>query len=176
MPQPVYLPDTHDLSRGLLRHVVATIAYRASKVLRDIPPGFAAWLPGPKTRRPVQIVAHLADLMLWAITLARGENVWNAGGSGDWDAEVQRFYAAIAALDAELSIDEPLVGSAEKLLQGPLADALTHVGQLAILRGMAGASVRPENYVKADVMIGRVGLDQPPPKREFDGDASGRRS
>ncbi|HSL20356.1 MAG TPA: hypothetical protein VK886_02390 [Vicinamibacterales bacterium] len=164
-----------DTGRAVLRHLVATLAYRAAKVLRDVPPGFGDVTFGPATRRPVRIIAHMADLMAWAITLARGDYVWKAEGGDDWDAEVQRFFAGLSSLDRELGSDAPFAGSAEKLIQGPLADALTHVGQLAILRGMAGAPVRPESYARARIAVGRVGLDQAPPVREFDGDASERR-
>ncbi len=158
----------------MLRHLAATLAYRAAKVLRDPPPGFGATAFGSPTRRPVQIVAHLADLMAWALTLAAGDSVWKAEGSDDWDVEVRRFFDGLAALDRAL-VNEPFAGSIEKLIQGPLADALTHVGQLAMLRGMAAAPVRPESYARAEIVAGRVGLEQAPPGREFDGDASARR-
>jgi hypothetical protein len=155
-----------------LRHLVATLAYRAAKVLRDAPPTFIALDTGSGARRPVQILAHMADLMMWSHTLARGEYVWNAGGSDDWHTELQRFFGGLETLDRLLETQPLPEGAGEKLIQGPLADALTHVGQLAMLRGMTGAAVRPESYAKAEIRIGRVGLDQAPPKREFDGDAS----
>jgi hypothetical protein len=158
----------------ILRHLAATLAYRAAKVLRDVPEGFAATSAGPTTRQPVQIVGHMADLMAWAVTLARGEYTWTAGGSGDWTTEVDRFFDGLAALDRELAADD-FHGSVDKLIQGPLADALTHVGQLALLRGMAGMPVRPESYARAEIVIGRVGREQSAPGREFDGDASHRR-
>jgi len=116
----------------------------------------------------------MADLMTWAVTLARGDYVWKAGGSDDWDAEMQRLFAGLATLDRELAAQNPPAGSIERLIQGPLADALTHVGQLAMLRGMAGAPVRPESYARAEIVAGRVGQEQAPPVREFDGDASAR--
>jgi hypothetical protein len=116
----------------------------------------------------------MADLMAWALTLARGHYVWRADGTSDWDPEVQRFFDGLAALDRELAAPAPFAGSIEKLNQGPLADALTPVGQLAMLRGMAGAPVRPESYATADIRPGPVGLEQAPPVREFDGDASTR--
>ena len=163
-----------DDPRPLLRRIVATLAYRAAKVLRDVPQEFGTTQAGPSTRRPVQIVAHLGDLMTWAISLAHGKSVWKAGGSDDWDVEVGRFFDGLAALDAELRSDQPFDGSAEQLIQGPLADALTHVGQLAMLRGMAGIPVKPESYARAEIVIGRVGLTQAQPRREFDGDASKR--
>ena len=159
-------------TRAVLRHLAATLAYRAAKVLRDVPSGFEAATFGPSTRRPVQIVAHMADLMTWALTLARGESIWTAAGSDNWDVEVRRFFDGLAAVDRELSSEGAFTGSVEKLIQGPLADALTHVGQLAILRGMTGAPIRPESYARADIAPGRVGLEQAPPVREFDGDAS----
>ena len=163
-----------DEARPVLRHLVATLAYRAGKVLRDVPPSFAASRAGDATRRPVLIVAHLADLMAWAITLAHGQVVWKAEGGDDWDTEVRRFFSNLAALDRELVTAATFDGAVEKLVQGPLADALTHVGQLAMLRGMAGHPVRPESYARAEVVAGRVGPDQAPPGREFDGDASVR--
>ena len=161
-------------TRAVLRHALATVAYRAAKVLRDVPPEFPAASFGSSTRQPVQIVAHLADLMAWGITLARGESVWKPEGSGEWSLEVDRFFSNLAALDHELASVSGPPGSCEKLIQGPLADALTHVGQLAMLRGIAGMPVRPESYARAEIVMGRVGLEQAPPGREFDGDASAR--
>ena len=158
-------------SRAVLRHLVATLAYRAAKVLRDVPPEFASTSFGDATRRPVVIVAHLGDLMAWGVALCRGEFTWKAEGSDDWNTEVDRFFTNLAALDRALASDS-FAGSIEKLIQGPLADALTHVGQLAMLRGMAGTPIRPESYARADIVPGRVGLEQAPPGREFDGDAS----
>jgi len=169
---PSHPPSSPDATRGLLRLLAATLAYRAAKVLRDPPPGFGAASFGPTTRRPVQIVAHMADLMTWAVGLARGEYVWKAEGGHDWDVEVRRFFDRLAALDRELAGEGAFTGMVEKLIQGPLADALTHVGQLAMLRGMAGAPVRPESYARADIVAGRVGLEQAPPGLEFEGDAS----
>jgi hypothetical protein len=156
----------------VVRHLTATLAYRAAKVLRDAPAEFGNMDVGGATRRPVQIVAHMADLMMWSHSLARGEYVWNAGGSDDWTTEVLRFFGGLEVLDQLLAPGTLPEGAAEKLIQGPLADALTHVGQLAMLRGMAGAAIRPESYAKAEVVVGRVGIDQAPPRREFDGDAS----
>jgi hypothetical protein len=166
--------STSDATSAIVRHLVATLAYRTAKVLRDVPPGFGAAAFGSTSRRPVQIVAHMADLMAWAVTMARGDYVWKAEGSDDWDAEIQRLFDGLATLDSELAAQNPPAGSIERLIQGPLADALTHVGQLAMLRGMAGAPVRPESYARAEIVAGRVGQEQAPPVREFDGDASAR--
>lgn len=169
-PTPLPIDD----SRPVLRHLVATVAYRAGKVLRDVPPSFASSSFGASTRRPVLIVAHLADLMAWAVSLAHGQYVWKAEGGDDWDVEVRRFFDNLQALDHALLTAGTFAGAVEKLVQGPLADALTHVGQLAMLRGMAGEAVRPESYARAEIVAGRVGPDQAPPGREFDGDASVR--
>ena len=159
----------------MLRHLVATLAYRAAKVLRDVPADFGGFQVGPGRRRPVQIVAHMADLMAWAVTLAHGEYVWKAEGSDDWNTEVGRFFDGLAALDGALQTGPLPEGAEEKLIQGPLADALTHVGQLALLRGLSGVAVRPESYARANIAAGRVGMTQPAPVREFDGDASARK-
>lgn len=166
MPNPELRP---------LRQLAATLAYRAAKVLRDVPPSFATFTCGESTRRPVQIVAHMADLMAWGVTIAQGEIKWHASGSDEWEREVARFFDGLRALDAALAADDPFKGSVDKMIQGPLADALTHVGQLALLRGMAGVPVRPESYARATIEAGRVGRDQAAPGYEFDGDASVRK-
>jgi hypothetical protein len=158
----------------VLRHLLATLAYRAAKVLRDAPPGFATFGDG-SGRKPVHIVAHMADLMEWGTRLAAGEYRWSAGGGDDWDTEVQRFLQGMRALDDAIVTRAPSGKDAEMVISGPLADALTHVGQLAMLRRAAGAPVRPESYARAEITIGRLGLDQAAPNREFDGDASARR-
>jgi hypothetical protein len=159
----------------MLRHLIATLAYRAAKVLRDAPPDFANFSSAETTRRPVLIVAHLADLMAWAASLADGTSVWTAGGSGDWDTEVGRFFDGMRRLDDRLAAGPLAEADEKKLISGPLADALTHVGQLAMLRGLAGAPIRPESYARAEVVVGRVGLDQAAPLQEFKGDASVKR-
>jgi hypothetical protein len=166
---------TTDPGRVVLRQLAATLAYRAAKVLRDAPASFSHQSFGEATRQPVRIVAHMADLMTWGVSLAGGGMEWKAEGGDDWDTEVARFFSGLAALDAAIGADGPFAGSIDKLIQGPLADALTHVGQLSMLRGMAGAPVRPESYARATIVAGRVGLDQAPPGFEFDGDASTRR-
>jgi hypothetical protein len=166
---------TTDPSRVVLRQLAATLAYRAAKVLRDVPDGFGDRSFGDATRQPVRIVGHMADLMTWGVSMAGGGKEWRAEGGGDWQTEVDRFFTGLAALDAALAADGPFAGSIDKLIQGPLADALTHVGQLSMLRGMAGAPVRPESYARATIVAGRVGLDQAAPGFEFDGDASQRK-
>ena len=162
-------------ARDTIRHLAATLAYRSAKVLRDAPARFGTMSVGPSARSPVEIVAHMGDLMTWAVGLAQGESVWKAGGGDDWNVEVNRFFERLGELDRELERREPSHDDLHKLIQGPLADALTHVGQLALLRGISGAAVRPESYARADIVIGRVGLVQAEPVREFDGDASARR-
>ena len=152
----------------LLRHTVATLAYRGGKALRSAPPGFEAFRAGPGTRTPAEILAHLGDLLDWALSLANGKQQWHNSPPLAWDAGVDRFFRALEALDARLASGAPLGASPEKLFQGPVADSLTHIGQIALLRRLAGAPVRGENYLVADIAAGRVGPDQPAPNFEFD--------
>ena len=154
--------------RALLRHTVATLAYRGGKAVRGAPPEFASLRAGATTRTPVDILAHVGDLLDWAGSLVRGQQRWNTSTPLAWDDEVNRFFGALQALDAQLAADEPLACSAEKLFQGPIADALTHVGQITMLRRLGGAPVKGENYFKADIVAGRVGAGQTAPKMEFD--------
>jgi len=152
----------------LLRHMLATLAYRAAKPLRDVPPHFASFRPAGSPRSAAEILAHLGDLLEWAASAAEGRPAWQPVPAGDWTADAARFYAALARLDACLAAaSEPPV-PLDRLWQGPIADAFTHVGQLSLLRRQAGAPVRGENFFMADIRVGRVTADQPPPVREFD--------
>jgi len=174
MPDHAFTPPElqqaalHDPARALLRHAVATVAYRASKAVRETPERFADFAAGPTTRSPGQILGHMADLFEWALSMARGSTRWPDSGSLPWLEEIDRFFAALEAFDAYLAAGEPLGVPTERLLQGPVADALTHVGQLTMLRRLAGGPVRGENYAKADIAAGRTTFDQPAPRVEFD--------
>ena len=157
-----------DGSRELLRHALATLAYRGAKAVRGAPDEFAMFRVGDRSRTPAAIVAHIGDLLEWALSSARGQEVWNRAKPLPWPQEVERFFGALAALDDYLASGAPLETNAERLFQGPVADALTHVGQLTMLRRLAGAPVRGENYVQADIRAGRVGSAQTAPGYEFD--------
>jgi hypothetical protein len=154
--------------RQFLRHTLATLAYRAGKAVRDVPPGFESWKAGPTTRSPAEILAHVGDLMDWGLALASGRERWSDSAPRGWADEVARFFKALQAFDDYLAGTEPLAADVERLFQGPVADALTHVGQIALLRRLAGGAVRGENYFKADIEAGRVGAEQAAPRREFD--------
>jgi hypothetical protein len=156
-----------DPKRDLLRHTLATLAYRGGKTLRGAPAGFADFRVAEGTRTPGQILAHIGDLLNWALLLAQGKHEWHDSEPLAWDEEVRRFFAALETLDACLAA-QPTKLPAERLYQGPIADALTHIGQIALLRRMAGAPVRGENYARAKITAGRVGADQSAPVREFD--------
>jgi hypothetical protein len=156
-----------DTSRQLLRHALATLAYRGGKALRGAPDSFADFRAEAKVRTPGQILAHLGDLFDWALSIAKGKQEWHDSASLPLSEGAKRLFASLEAFDAFLASDAPLECPAEKLFQGPVADALTHVGQIAILRRLAGVPIRGENYFVAEITIGRVGADQPAPKREF---------
>lgn len=157
VPPPATEPDA---GRAMLRHAVATLAYRGSKSLRDAPDGFGAFSVADESRTPLQILAHLGDLLDWSLWIARGDPGRAIAAIADWDRQVERFYGGLAAFDAYLASGAPLRMSAERLFQGPVADALTHVGQLNLLRRLAGAPVPAESYAKAEIAAGRVGPEQ----------------
>jgi hypothetical protein len=157
-----------DAKRRMLRHTVATLAYRGGKAVRQAPEGFATFRIGESTRTPEKILAHIGDLLDWALSLAKGQEVWRDSTPLPWDQEVERFFSALKKFDDYLASEAPLETSAEKLFQGAIADALTHVGQIAMLRRLAGAPVRGENYFKADIVAGRVGAEQTEARVEFD--------
>ena len=154
-------------SRQLLRHTLATLAYRAGKALRGAPDSFSGFSTGEKGRTPAHILAHMGDLFDWALSIAQGRQAWLDSAPLPWPREVARFFKTLQAFDDYLASDAPLAVSPEKLFQGPVADALTHTGQIAILRRMAGCPIRGENYFRAEITIGRVGQEQPAPVSEF---------
>lgn len=154
-------------ARQLLRHTLATLAYRAGKALRGAPASFAEFSSGEKGRMPLEILAHMGDLFDWALSISKGAETWKNSKPLPWDREVERFFAAIKAFDDYLASDAPLASPAEKLFQGPIADALTHTGQINMLRRMAGCPIKGENYFRADITAGREGVEQAAPGREF---------
>jgi hypothetical protein len=157
-----------DPKRELLRHALATIAYRGGKALRGAPEAFATFKPSESSRTPLDIVAHVGDLFAWALSMVSGSPGWQASTPLQWDAEVARLFQRLGALDAYLASDAEFHGSPEQIFQGPIADALTHIGQLSMLRRLGGSPIRGENYFKAAIAIGCVGAEQPPPRLEFD--------
>jgi len=157
-----------DSKLHMLRHTVATLAYRGGKALRGAPAGFSEYQAAPGTRTPGQILAHVCDLCDWAVKMADGVHEWRPQEPKSWEQDTARFFAALKAFDRRLGSGTPLGFDAEHLFQGPVADALTHVGQIAMLRRMAGAPVRGENYVRAQIAAGRVGAEQAAPVVEFD--------
>ena len=157
-----------DSKRELLRHTVATLAYRGGKAVRSTDDSFALFKASETTRTPAQILAHIGDLFDWALSIAKGSEAWNNSEPLEWGQEIDRFHAALKSFDDYLASDAELSASCERLFQGPVADALTHVGQLAMLRRLAGEPMKGENYSRAKIEAGRVGADQEKPKREFD--------
>ena len=158
---------------SLLRHTVATLAYRLEKAIRDVPDDFADFSAGDGVRTPLAILAHIGDLIEWGERLALGEYRWSPGDWRPWTEERERVFAALARLDARLAASPP-GKPAEQIFQGPIADALTHVGQLNMIRRMSGVPVRAESYARAQIVIGRVGADQSKQRVEVDEDASAR--
>ena len=160
--------NNSDPKRELLRHTVATLAYRGGKAVRGTNDSFALFKASETTRTPAQILAHVGDLFDWALSIARGDEQWQNSEPLEWSKEIERFHAALKSFDDYLASDAELSALCERLFQGPVADALTHVGQLTMLRRLAGDPMKGENYSRAKIASGRVGADQDKPKREFD--------
>jgi len=157
-----------DPARHVVRHAAATLAYRGNKALRDAPDGFSSFACGGGCRSAGAILAHICDLLDWGLSMARGKPEWHDTEPRSWGDDVSRFHKALAAFDGYLASDQRLGAPAEKLLQGPIADALTHVGQIAMMRRLSGVPIKGENYYAAEITVGRVGPDQAAPRREFE--------
>ncbi len=154
--------------RDLLRHSVATLAYRGGKAVSNVADDFAAFRVNETTRTPVSILAHIGDLLDWALCVAQGDYTYKESAPLAWKQEVARFFDALKKLDTYLASNEPLGYPVEKIYQGPIADALTHVGQIALLRRMAGTPMRGESYFRSEIEVGRVGGKQSGNRVEFD--------
>jgi hypothetical protein len=149
----------------LLRHTLASLAYRANRALENAPESFATYEGAG--RQPAQILAHMGDLFDWALSMVRGKPAWHNSQPLPWDEEKARFFAALGAFDAYLASEHLVQAALDLLFQGPIADALTHVGQLAMLRRLAGCPIRGENYYVAEITVGRVSDDQPEPRKPY---------
>jgi hypothetical protein len=151
--------------RELLRHTLATLAYRAARALAGAPDDFAEF--DGAGRKPVQILSHMGDLFDWALSIVQGHQRWHNATPLPWPEEQMRFFAALKAFDDFLASDQHLHAPVDRLFQGPVADALTHTGQLAMLRRLAGSPIRGENFYVAPIAVGQVEQDQLEPEEPF---------
>lgn len=149
---------TIDLKRELLRHLVATLAFRTKVAISDAGPDFATFTINETIRTPGEILAHLGDLLEGSLVLMKGEFVVLNSVPLAWKDEVRRFFSAVEAFDSFLASDAPLAQPIEKITQGPIADALTHVGQIVMLRRAAGDPVKTESYFTAEIVPGKLGI------------------
>ena len=153
-----------DRDRELLRHFLGAIAYRTQKALRDAPEHYATFSAGNRVRTPTELIRHMASLMGYVRTFFRG-GTYSASPLPTFKEEIERFHALVQEMGALLASDAKCSLTTEQLLQGPFADAMTHVGQLAMLRRLADSPVAPENFIYADIRADRLQADQPPPAR-----------
>lgn len=156
-------------ARELLRHTVATLAYRAGKAVRHAPESFSTFVVTPGSRTAGQVLAHMCDLFDWALSMAQGATRWADVPPQAWTDDCERFRT-LRAFNDFLASEAEVACTLEVLFQGPIADALTHTGQLSMLRRLARTPVRGESYAKADIVAGRVGMEQAAPRWEFDKD------
>jgi hypothetical protein len=137
--------------------MVATVAYRGGIAVSGAPEGFAMFRVSEGTRAPGEILAHIGDLLEGSFYLLKGELVYLTSSPLPWGEEVSRFFSAAKRLDSYLASDAPLACPVERLVQGPIGDALTHIGQIVMLRRVAGSAIRAESYFTAEIVPGLVG-------------------
>lgn len=155
-----------DRDRQLLRHFLAAIAYRTQKALRDAPEPYPVFSAGNRARTPVELIRHMTSLMGYVRTFfVGGSYPVKPDPLPTFKEEVARFHEMLESVGALLASEEKCTLTPEQLLQGPFADTMTHVGQLAMLRRLADAPVAPENFIYADIRAERLSADQPPPAR-----------
>ena len=148
-----------DDKRTLLRHFLAALAYRTQKALRDAPAEFDNFSAGEEIRTPAELVRHMTSVLGYARTFFIGGHYWPES-LPSLKEEVIRFHDMLEDLGRHIEVGTPLLQgmTAERLLQGPFSDAMTHAGQLAMLRRLAGVPVPPENFIVADVNPDRLGV------------------
>lgn len=150
-------------SRRLLRHFLAALAYRTQKALRDAPSTFADFRVAATARTPFELVWHMTGVIGYARTMLHGGE-FEPPRLASFDAEVDRFHATLAALHDDFGNTALRAAiSDDQFLQGPLADAMTHTGQLAMLRRLHGSPVPSENFIFAGIVGDNVGREQPLP-------------
>jgi hypothetical protein len=155
-----------DRDRQLLRHFLAAIAYRTQKAVRDAPANYPTFSAGNQVRTPVELIRHMTSLMGYVRTFFMGGSYpAKPEPLPSFGDEVARFHRMLEAVGELLTSGAPCSITTEQLLQGPFADTMTHVGQLALLRRLADAPVPAENFIYADIRAERLGVDQPPPAR-----------
>jgi hypothetical protein len=150
-----------DEKREFLRHTLATLAYRVARAVEGAPDEFAGFDGAGKT--PVQILAHMGDLFDWALSISHGDEKWHSSVPRPWAEEKKRFFASLGAVDALLAGEEAIHAPVERLFQGPVADALTHTGQIAMMRRLAGLRKPDEDFFLAKIAVGQVSEEQPEP-------------
>lgn len=153
-----------DARAELLRHFLAALAYRTQKALRDCPVSFPQFRAAPGVRTPSELLRHMTSVLGYARTFMVG-GTYDAEPPADFAVEVTRFHEMLEALSSRLANGETFgETSFEAVLQGPFSDAMTHAGQLAILRRLHGDPVPAENFLKADIRADNIGPNQAPPR------------
>ena len=153
-----------DEKRQLLRHFLAALAYRTQKAVREAPADFDHFRSGPGVRTPSELLCHMTSVLGYARTCFIG-GTYRPEPLPSLQDEIQRFHEMLQSLADNLENRSPLLEgmTEERLLQGPFSDAMTHAGQLALLRRLAGTPVPPENFIVADIDVQRLGPDQSDP-------------
>lgn len=154
-----------DCVRNVLRHYLGSIAYHTQKAIRDAPEGYWSFAAGNRARTPESVLRHMTSVLGYARTFFFG-GIYRPEPLPTIDAEIDRFHDMVQEISRLLESGAPLQGMDElQLLQGPLSDVMTHVGQLSLLRRLYGSPVPPENFIYADISASRLGKDQPAPRR-----------
>jgi hypothetical protein len=154
-----------DQKRSLIHHFLAALAYRTQKALRGAPPEFASFRAGGRVRTPHELIRHMDDVLGYSRTFFIGGN-YRAPEFPDFQAAIAHFHETLADVARHIELGTKLRDvTPEILLQGPFSDAMTHAGQLALLRRLSGSPVPPENFVYADSQSSNLGTNQPLPVR-----------
>lgn len=148
------MKDSHAGGAETLRCYLAGLVFRFEHVTAGTGEEFAKFEAGHGVRTPQQIVRHMTGLVL----LARDQFEEVAGRRPEplpWPEEKSRFVATVWDFDTLVSKGSGLredrsIPSMAHVWNGPLSDLMTHVGQLATLRRLAGDPVPAVRYSQVD--------------------------
>jgi len=143
------------MENEFLRHALSTIAYRFQKAVSNSETEFGYFSAGNGSRTPNEIIYHMYHVLYTTrIFILEEKDNTEQSEKLDLKSEIDRLNAEINNLDNVLA-EKPLdINYAKRLLQGPLSDLLTHIGQISMLSRLNGNPIVGEDFSTASIKTG----------------------
>lgn len=145
------------MKNEFLRHTLSTIGYRFQKSVKYRNQEFEDFSLGKGSRSPKEIVNHMyAVLSSTTFYLLEEKRQKKSPEKLSLDLEIDRFNEELKNLDQLLSEKDLPINYSKKLLQGPLSDILTHIGQIAMLSRLNNQPIEGEDFSAATISTIKV--------------------